>query len=74
MVIEEISNIVTTWDELNYRISNTSISEIVITNDLTATSTITVNKPVKIISDKNVRITRGNSIDGANFEDAFFKV
>jgi len=74
VVIEEVSNIVTTWDELNYRISNTSISEIVITEDLTATSTITVSKPVKITSDKNVTITRGNSSDGANFEDAFFKV
>lgn len=63
------------WDGLKQQIENASgISEIVITEDLTATSTITVSKPVKIISDKNVTITRGNSIDGANFEDAFFRV
>lgn len=43
-------------------------------NDLTATSTITVSKPVKITSDKNVTITRGNSSDGGNFEDSFFSV
>lgn len=63
------------WDGLKQQIENNSgISEFVITENLTATSTITVSKPVKIISDKNVTITRGNSIDGANFEDAFFKV
>ena len=63
------------WDGLKNQIENDSgISEFVITEDLTATSTITVSKPVKIISDKNVTITRGNSIDGANFKDAFFEV
>ena len=63
------------WDGLKKQIENDSgISEFVITEDLTATSTITVSKPFKITSDKNVTITRGNSIDGAIFKDAFFKV
>lgn len=63
------------WDGLKQQIENNSgISEFVITEDLTATSTITVSKPFKITSDKNVTITRGNSIDGAIFEDAFFNV
>ena len=63
------------WDGLKQQIENNSgISEFVITEDLTATSTITVSKPFKITSDKNVTITRGNSIDGAIFKDAFFKV
>lgn len=43
-------------------------------NDLTATSTITVSKPVKITSDKNVTITRGNSSGNTSFTDVFFKV
>ena len=63
------------WDGLKQQIENDSgISEFVITENLTATSTITVSKPFKITSDKNVTITRGNSIDGAIFTDAFFKV
>ena len=63
------------WDGLKQQIENNSgISEFVITEDLTATSTITVSKSFKITSDKNVTITRGNSIDGAIFKDAFFKV
>ena len=63
------------WDGLKNQIENASgISEFVITENLTATSTITVSKPFKITSDKNVTITRGNSIDGAIFTDAFFKV
>ena len=63
------------WDGLKQQIENASgISEFVITENLTATSTITVSKPFKITSDKNVTITRGNSIDGAIFTDAFFKV
>lgn len=71
------SNTITSWGDLQTKIelANTStVTEFVITEDLTATSTITVSKPVKIISDKNVTITRGNSIDGANFKDAFFEV
>lgn len=63
------------WDGLKQQIENDSgISEFVITEDLTATSTITVSKPFKITSDKNVTITRGNTTGNTSFTDAFFKV
>lgn len=63
------------WDGLKNQIENDSgISEFVITEDLTATSTITVSKPFKITSDKNVTITRGNTTGNTSFTDAFFKV
>ena len=63
------------WDGLKNQIENNSgISEFVITEDLTATSTITVSKPFKITSDKNVTITRGNTTGNTSFTDAFFKV
>ena len=63
------------WDGLKNQIKNDSgISEFVITEDLTATSTITVSKPFKITSDKNVTITRGNTTGNTSFTDAFFKV
>ena len=86
VVIEEITsnsgggnslNEILSWEELVTKIdslSDATTTEFIIMNDLTATSTITVNKPVKIISDKNVTITRGNSLDGVNFEDSFFGV
>lgn len=63
------------WDGLKNQIENDSgISEFVITEDLTATSTITVSKPFKITSDKNVTITRGNTTGNTSFTDAFFRV
>ena len=63
------------WDGLKQQIENDSgISEFVITEDLTATSTITVSKQFKITSDKNVTITRGNTTGNTSFTDAFFKV
>ena len=63
------------WDGLKNQIeSDSGISEFVITEDLTATSTITVSKPFKITSDKNVTITRGNTTGNTSFTDAFFKV
>ena len=63
------------WDGLKNQIENDSgISEFVITENLTATSTITVSKPFKITSDKNVTITRGNTTGNTSFTDAFFKV
>lgn len=60
VVIEDVSS-VTTWAELKSRIDNTSISEIVIKNDLTVTETITISRKVKITADKNVKISRGAS-------------
>ena len=63
------------WDGLKNQIEKDSgISEFVITEDLTATSTITVSKPFKITSDKNVTITRGNTTGNTSFTDAFFEV
>lgn len=63
------------WDGLKQQIENDSgISEFVITENLTATSTITVSKSFKITSDKNVTITRGNTTGNTSFTDAFFKV
>lgn len=61
VVIEDVSSIVTTWAELKSRIDNTSISEIVIKNDLTVTETITISRVVKITADKNVTISRGEN-------------
>lgn len=60
VVIEDVSS-VTTWAELKSRIDNTSISEIVIKNDLTVTETITISRKVKITADKDVTISRGAS-------------
>ena len=71
------SNTITSWGDLQTKIelANTStVTEFVITEDLTATSTITVSKPFKITSDKNVTITRGNTTGNTSFTDAFFKV
>ena len=63
------------WDGLKNQIEkDLGISEFVITEDLTATSTITVSKPFKITSDKNVTITRGNTTGNTSFTDAFFEV
>ena len=41
---------------------------------MTATSTITVNKPIKIIAESPVTITRGNTTGNTSFTDVFFKV
>lgn len=68
-------NEISSWEVLVTKINDdTTTTEFIIMNDLTATSTITVSKPVKIISDEEVTITRGNSSDGLNFEDSFFRV
>lgn len=68
-------NEISSWDDLVTKINDdTTTTEFIIMNDLTATSTITVSKQVKIISDEEVTITRGNSSDGGNFEDSFFSV
>lgn len=68
VVIEDVSSIVTTWADLKYRIDNTSISEIVIKNDLIATERIYIGRRiVKIIADRNVIITRGG-------DDGFFNI
>ncbi len=42
--------------------------------DLTATSTITVNKSIKIIAESLVTISRGNTTGNTSFTDVFFKV
>ena len=75
VVIEDVSCIVTTWADLKYRIGNTSISEIVIKNDLTATERIYIGgRIVKIIADRNVIISRAAEgeffliYDGAGLE------
>lgn len=84
VVIEEFTSIsgggiplneISSWDDLVTKINDdTTTTEFIIMNDLTATSTITVSKPVKITSDKNVTITRGNSSGNTSFTDVFFKV
>ena len=75
VVIEDVSSIVTTWADLKYRIDNTSISEIVIKNDLIATERIYIGRRiVKIIADRNVIIFRAaegeffHIYDGAGLE------
>ena len=75
VVIEDVSSIVTTWADLKYRIGNTSISEIVIKNDLTATERIYIGgRIVKIIADNDVIISRAAEgeffiiYDGAGLE------
>ena len=69
---------ISSWEDLVNIIYNLSddatTTEFIIANNLTATSTIKVSKLVKITSDKNVTISRGNSSDGVNFEDSFFRV
>ena len=77
VVIEEITSIsgggiplneILSWEELVTKINyDTTTTEFIIKNDLTATSTITVSKPVKITSDKNVTITRGSGFLGVFF-------
>lgn len=61
VVIEDVSTTVTTWEGLNYRITNTSISNFVIKNDLTVTESITISRKVMITAEKNVIISRGAS-------------
>lgn len=62
---------ISSWDELKTQINklsdDTTPTEFIIMNNLTATSTITVSTPVKIISGKDVKITRGIEFSGTFF-------
>lgn len=71
-------NEISSWEVLVTKIDSLSdyitTTEFIIINDLTATSTITVNKPIKIIAKSPVTITRGNTTGNTSFTDVFFKV
>lgn len=72
VVIEEVTGTtITSWDNLKSQIKNLTNSntatEFVIANNLTATETITVTKPVKITALDNVTISRVDSFTGNFF-------
>lgn len=69
---------ISSWEDLEIEINKlsdvTTTTVFIIANNLTATSTITVNKPIKIIAESPVTITRGNTRGNTSFTDVFFKV
>lgn len=72
IVIEEADGIlVSSWEQLQNKLSALGITnsetKFVITNDLDATGTIEVTKPVKITASNNVTISRGEDFPGVFF-------
>ncbi|MEE0877910.1 MAG: SUMF1/EgtB/PvdO family nonheme iron enzyme [Treponemataceae bacterium] len=68
------ASIVSTWNELSDKITNTSISKFVIAENLTATKTIYVTKPIKITAQRDVKISREKNDDGSAFTGTFFVI